>query len=223
LNRRDRAAIILAGGVGRRIRGLDKPLLVIYGIPMLKHVMDAISHVCDEIVVSVGNDQQRMKVENILCDATVVCDALEGIGPLEGIRQSCKILSRDFTAIVACDLPLLDAAVIEFLFNSIGPFDGAIPRWPDGKVEPLYSAFRTRALAMAVEEAIRGGKRRIMDSLRPLAIHYVPMEELAKIDPGLVSFLNVNDEGDLEEARRIASIRWRPGAMPWEGRRGAHE
>jgi len=223
LNRRDRAAIILAGGVGRRIRGLDKPLLEIYGIPMLKHVMDAISHVCDEIVVSVGNDQQRMKVENILGDATVVCDALEGIGPLEGIRQSCKILSRDFTAIVACDLPLLDAAVIEYLFISIGPFDGAIPRWPDGKVEPLYSAFRTRALAMAVEEAIRGGKRRIMDSLRPLAIQYVPMVELAKIDPGLVSFLNVNDEGDLEEARRMASIRWRPGAMPWEGRRGAHE
>lgn len=211
MNRRDRAAIILAGGAGRRIRGMDKPLLEIYGMPMLKHVVDAISQVCDEIVISVGNDQQRMKVENIIGDAIIVCDALEGIGPLEGIRQSCKILGRDLTAIVACDLPLLDAAVIEHLFRSIGPFDGAIPRWPDGKVEPLYSAFRTRRLSAAVEEAIRGGKRRMMDSLRPLAIHFVPMEELAKIDPGLISFLNVNDEGDLEEARRIASIRRKSG------------
>lgn len=209
MNRRDRAAIVLAGGVGKRIGGLDKPLLEIFGVPMLKHVMDAISQVCDEIVVSVGNDQQRIKIENILGDTIVVCDALEGFGPLEGIRQSCRIVSRDLTAIVACDLPLLDAAVIEYLFSNIGQFDGAIPRWPDGKVEPLYSAFRTRRLAAAVEGAIREDKRRIMDALRPLAIRYVPMEELGKIDPGLVSFINVNDEGDLEEAKRIASIRWK--------------
>jgi len=207
LNRRDRAAIVLAGGVGKRIGGLDKPLLEISGIPMLRHVMDAISQVCDEIVVSVGNDQQRSKIGSILGDAIIVCDAFEGIGPLEGIRQSCRIVSRDLTAIVACDLPLLDAAVLEYLFNSIGPFDGAIPRWPDGKVEPLYSAFRTRRLAAAVEGAIRGDKRRIMDALRSLSIHYVPMEELGEIDPGLASFINVNDEGDLEEARRIASAR----------------
>lgn len=196
---------------------MDKPLLEIFGVPMLTHVINAIRQVCDEIVVSVGNDQQRVRVENLLGDTKVVCDAVEGIGPLEGIRQSCRAVSLDITALVACDLPLLDAAVIEHLFDSIGPFDGAIPRWPDGKVEPLYSAFRTRRLATAVEEAILGEKRRIMDALRPLAINYVPMEELAKIDPGLVSFLNVNDEGDLEEARRIASNRWKPAGNAMDG------
>ena len=204
---RDRSAIILAGGVGRRIRGLDKPLLEVSGTPMLKHVMDTVRMVCDEIVVSVGSRKRGIRFEDILGDAKIAYDVLEDFGPVEGIRQACRAVSRDRATIVACDLPLLDSSVIEYLFCRIGPFDGAIPQWPDGKVEPLCSVFRTDSLTKAVEEASRRGDRRIMNAFRTLEIRYVPTEELERIDPGLISFTNVNDEDDLEHARRIASIK----------------
>ena len=204
LYRRDRAAIVLAGGVGKRIGGLDKPLLQIYGIPMLKYVMDAVREVCDEIVVSVGSPKRGMRYGNLIGDVKIAYDVLEDFGPLEGIRQACRVVSRGRVAIVACDLPLIDPAIIEYLFSRIGPFDGAIPQWPDGKVEPLCSVFRTNCLTEAVEEACRRDERRIMNAYRTMGIRYVPTQELGRIDHRLISFTNVNDEHDLERARRMA-------------------
>jgi molybdopterin-guanine dinucleotide biosynthesis protein A len=206
---RDRSAIVLAGGAGRRINGLNKPLLEISGMPMLKHVMDAVREVCDEIVVSVGSQRRGIRFENIIGDAKIAYDVREDFGPLEGIRQACRAVSRGRAAIVACDLPLLDPSIIEYLFNCMGPFDGAIPQWPDGKVEPLCSVFRTDSLSGAVEEACQRGERRIMNAFRALKIRYVPTEELEKIDAGLISFTNVNDEEDLEHARRMALIKYK--------------
>jgi molybdopterin-guanine dinucleotide biosynthesis protein A len=50
----------------------------------------------------------------------------------------------------------------------------------DGKVEPLCSAFRTSALAKAVDDAISLDIRRIMYALHPLKIRYASMDELDK-------------------------------------------
>jgi molybdopterin-guanine dinucleotide biosynthesis protein A len=203
--RKDSSAIVLAGGSGKRLRGQDKSLVEVLGTPMLRRVLDAVERVCDEVVVSVEGVEQRARIEKLLGNAIVVHDILEDFGPLEGIRQACRAVTRPLAVVVACDQPLLNAAFIGYLFSRIGSFDGVIPRWPDGNVEPLCSAFRTSALAKAVDEAVSMDVRRIMYALRPLKIRYVSTDELDNIDPGLYSLINVNDEHDLRRARIMAS------------------
>jgi molybdopterin-guanine dinucleotide biosynthesis protein A len=215
MNRQNRSAIVLAGGFGKRLQGFEKCLLEVSGIPMIKLVLSAVNEVCDEIVVSVNSPSQRIRIGPVLDNATVVYDSLVDVGPLEGIRQACRVLTHNVTAIVACDMPLLNPRVIEYLFAQIGSHDGVIPMWPDGKLEPLCSVFKKQCLKSSVENAILSNIRKIVDAFTELDIHYVEMKELENIDPGLHTFVNVNDKISLERVRSIA------GNLQGFGRRSA--
>ncbi|MBO3803230.1 MAG: molybdenum cofactor guanylyltransferase [Candidatus Brockarchaeota archaeon] len=209
---RNRSAIVLAGGSGKRLQGVEKCLLEVSGVPMIELVLAAAKEVCDEIVVSVSGPAQMAVITPFLGGAaSVVCDSLEGVGPLEGIRQACRALGNGFTAVVACDMPLLNPRVIEYLFNRMGRRDGAVPMWPDGKLEPLCSVFKKRSLENSVEKAVLSGKRKITDAFAGLDIVYVETKELEVLDPGLRTFANVNDQSSLEKVRRIAAGRQSAG------------
>ena len=51
--------VILAGGLGRRIGGGDKPLRKIRGITILEHVVRRLSDQCDGIILNANGDPGR--------------------------------------------------------------------------------------------------------------------------------------------------------------------
>ncbi|MGQ9514820.1 MAG: molybdenum cofactor guanylyltransferase [Thermoproteota archaeon] len=207
MSQRDRSAIVLAGGSGKRLHGLEKCLLEVSGVPMIELVLGAVKEVCDEIIVSLSSPLQRIKIGPLLDNIAVVYDTIENFGPLEGIRQACRVVSHRFTVVVACDMPLLNPSVIDYLFSKISRYDGAIPIWPDGKVEPLCSVFESGTLEKSVKRAVMTDNRRIMDAIKWLNIRYVQTCELEEIDPGLYTFYNVNDEKSLERVRSVMADR----------------
>ena len=80
--RQPHAGIVLAGGLGRRMGGGDKPLLELGGTPMLARVIERLSPQVERIVISANGDPARFARYGL----PVVADTIEGFaGPLAGI------------------------------------------------------------------------------------------------------------------------------------------
>ena len=109
-------------------------------------------------------------------------------------------------AMVGASSPFLKPSVLFQLFESARGFDAAIPRWKDGKTEPLLSVYSRKAFLRASS----GIKRKTLPGLvsNLYGVSYVGIEEfILPLDPELHSFFRVRGDGDLRKARAIASSR----------------
>jgi molybdopterin-guanine dinucleotide biosynthesis protein A len=201
-----RGVIVLAGGASKRM-GKDKTLLQVKGVPMIKRVIDAASKVSSEIIVVTGNKRMSKRISKIAGgDVTIVEDEERGWGPLMGILTGCKRARAEYVAVVPCDAPFLNPKILVELFKRAEGHDAAIPRWPNGYLEPLHSIYRRQAVIDVAQELMRRGSRsilRLIESLRDVV--YVSIEELKLIDERLLTFFNVNTPRDLLMAEAMES------------------
>lgn len=194
-----RSGIILAGGRSTRFGGEEKSLKLIGGKRMICRVIEALSPVVDEIIISVRDERQRDLLYPFISGYEFVYDEVQGIGPLSGIYAGLKRAKGDYVAVVACDMPFINKAAIELLFKKAEGHDAAVPR-RDGKlIEPLHAVYGRKAMLEAVKEAIEAHERKISAPLKKLkGVVYVPEEEIKSVNPELDTFLNVNRAEDVE-------------------------
>jgi molybdopterin-guanine dinucleotide biosynthesis protein A len=202
-----RGALILAGGLGSRLGGIDKALLEFNGKPLLTLMVEKVSEITSRMVVSVGKKADLSSYQQILpVRVEFVKDKAERVGPLEGIRQGMKKLSRkqiEYAVVLACDLPFLNLKILEFLLNEAERLnaEALIPRWPSGYVEPLHAVYNPKAMWTAARKALASSERLIIDAVKKLnRTFYVDVEKLRKFDSKLETFTNINTWNDLEKA-----------------------
>ena len=53
------SGIVLAGGLGRRMGGVDKGLQLLHGRPLIAHVLARLAPQVDEIVINANQNQER--------------------------------------------------------------------------------------------------------------------------------------------------------------------
>jgi molybdopterin-guanine dinucleotide biosynthesis protein A len=167
---------------------------------MICHVREALLPLVDEVIVSVRDEEQRNRVFPYLLDGNnaFVYDELQGIGPLAGVLQSLRAAQGEYVVILACDMPRVNTKVIELLFAKAKGHDAAVPRSPEGFLEPLHAVYRRGPMIRAVERSLREGEHRIASPLRHLKdVVYVSLEDIKAVDPELKTFLNVNRAEDL--------------------------
>ena len=111
-------------------------------------------------------------------------------GPSEGIRVGASTVKGALMVVVACDMPLISADVIDFLFGRIGTTDAAVPGWEDGNIEPLHAIYRRDALIRYFAEHTTKKLKSITDAIQTTIIS---IEEIRTIDPDLKTFTNIND------------------------------
>ncbi|WP_424358290.1 molybdenum cofactor guanylyltransferase [Methanocella sp. MCL-LM] len=194
-----RSGIILAGGRSTRFGGGEKSLREVGGRPMICRVKGSLDDVVDEIIVSVRDEKQRDLVFPYLKKITpFVYDEVHDIGPLAGVNACLKAAKGEYVVVVACDMPFISPAVIDYLFKAAEGHNAAVPVRENGFIEPLHAVYRREAMIAAVDEAISQGKRRIASPLDYLKdVVYVPVEKLREIDPDLKTFINVNRAEDM--------------------------
>jgi len=82
---RKRTAIVLAGGQSSRF-GSNKAIQVLAGKPLVRHVVERVSEVTEEVVVVVGRGEATAGYYAVLPNGVrVVNDILQGKSPLVGI------------------------------------------------------------------------------------------------------------------------------------------
>jgi molybdopterin-guanine dinucleotide biosynthesis protein A len=177
------AAIVLAGGAGRRLGGVDKAALDVAGVTMLDRVLGAARPLCAELVV-VG-PERTTGVKGV----RFVQEDEPGGGPVPAVVAGLAATVGDPVLVVAVDLPLLSSAAIQRLFDAVTGH-AAAGADHDGAPNPLLAVYRRAALSF---EGLGGGSR--ADQLLP--------EDTVVVDLGAAAH-NVNTAEDLRVARALA-------------------
>ena len=195
------SAVILAGGFSRRF-GRDKALVVLADKPLILHVIDRVSKVVDEVLVVVSSETQKNKFEIILeKKATLVIDKDDSQSPLVGAITGFEMSTAPYSLLLPCDTPLVSTQIIQFLLDMAYKRSAAIPRWPNGYIEPLQAVYRTESALTAAKLALKQGKlnmKSMIDNLR--GVRYVSTMVLEQLEPDLLTFFNINTPQDLNKA-----------------------
>ncbi len=193
------SAIILAGGKSRRL-ALDKALLMLNGEWLLARIVSTLATLSDDLLV-VANDAQHLEQ----LAARIVPDVYPGTGPLGGIYAGLRAMRHDRGFVVACDMPLLNLALLRYLIQLSRESDVVLPRIGD-KTEPLHAVY-TKTCLRPIEDSLKRGDRRIVAFFAEVRVRYVEQEEIEVFDPHHLSFFNINTAEELALARRLIAHR----------------
>lgn len=174
---------MLVGGLSRRM-GTNKALLQVDGQPLSRRVAEEIGKICG--TVSLVGDPAIYGGLGL----PVIQDRFPGLGPLAGIEAALNATNVGWNLLVACDMPALDASILEELFVASEGADGAVPSYGDGRIEPLSVVLHMRCHA-AILDALEGGMLGVSDVLAGLKLRHVPV---SNPEP----FANLNTPEDLK-------------------------
>jgi molybdopterin-guanine dinucleotide biosynthesis protein A len=199
-------ALILAGGGSKRMRE-NKALMKLGSKPLLLHVAEKVSGLTHETVVVIGKNGRLERYVKVLpSTVAIIKDAVEGMGPLAGISIGMQHMRSDYTLVLPCDSPFIKKEVLEYLLNIAQGADAAIPRWPNGRIEPLHAVYKVSLAMPAAKTALRQDERLILDMIKRLnKVVYVGTDEIRKMDPDLITFFNINTKEKLKTAEMLLS------------------
>ncbi|MGJ7457378.1 molybdenum cofactor guanylyltransferase MobA [Halomonas sp. MA07-2] len=148
--------LILAGGQGRRMGGVDKGLVAFHGRPLVAHVGERLAGRVAEVLINANRSQAQYAA---LADR-VIEDAEGGFqGPLMGIYSGLRAAATPWLVVVPCDTPALPDDLVARLAAGLGDADIAVAC--DGeRLHPVVALIRT-ALADDLAIALAGGERKI--------------------------------------------------------------
>ncbi len=192
--------IVLAGGMSRRL-GRDKAVEAIGGQSLISRVLDGLSHVADELVVVVNNQERAEELP--LPDSVVVAvDIYPDTGSLGGIFTGLSASTNEWGIVVACDMPFLNLELLGYLLSLRNSHDLVVPVI-EHRLEPTHAAY-SRVCLPAIETRLRANDLKIAKFFDDVRAKYVSQRHVEEFDPSKLSFFNINTEEDLTRARMLA-------------------
>ena len=194
------AGVILAGGKSRRF-GSNKALADIDGCPMIEHGAALLNDLFTERLL-VTNTPDYYHFLNW----PVTPDIFPGAGPLAGIHAALKKINCSRAFITACDMPLINSRLIQFLCGTPGDWDIIVP-WLDRGPEPLYGVYRKSCLEV-IENNLLNDQRKIRLIFDQLKIRKVSLDEITPHISDLTTFVNINRLSDLAKLPKNSDGRY---------------
>jgi len=196
----DIGSIVLAGGKGLRL-GHEKTLETVGNESLIQRVLFSLSFFNSDIIIVTAAKQSLPQFFDYP-KLRVVTDAYPGKGPLGGIYTGLAASDSFYNLVVACDMPFLNQALLDYMIQISASFDLVVPRLGN-MIEPLHAVYSKGCLA-PIECLLKQGNLSIRELFTLVKVRYVEAMEINRFDPKHLSFFNVNTEADLETAREIA-------------------
>jgi molybdopterin-guanine dinucleotide biosynthesis protein A len=186
--------VLLAGGRSRRM-GIDKASagFEFEGEPLAARVVRLLGDTCDEILVASG-DGERLAWLGL----PQVRDARAHRGPLSGVVAGLEAASNDLVAVVAVDMPFVNARLLRELARLRVEDDALIPMSARG-AEPLHAVY-ARTAAGPLRDRLETGTLAIRAAVETLAVRYVQEDVWRTFDPSGAFASNLNRPSDLGPA-----------------------
>jgi molybdopterin-guanine dinucleotide biosynthesis protein A len=146
--------LVLAGGHSRRM-GADKAALRVGGRTQLEQAMTLLAPHVARAFVSVRKDQ---RADPLRAAYEQIEDTREDLGPIAGIAAALERFPQSAWLVLACDLPLLDAATLACLVRERAPerLATAFRSSHDGLPEPLCAVWEPASRAALGPYLARG-------------------------------------------------------------------
>ena len=191
----DATAVILTGGKSSRM-GRPKALLPFDGEPLIAHIVRRLGRVFAETVVVASPDQELPPLPVALARDEVAYQ-----GPVSGIYHGLKTATQDVCFVTSCDAPFLNVALIAHLLSQISEFDVVVPLWQE-RFQPLHAVYR-RSVAPLLHAQLERGELRpifVYDKVRTRKVYE---DEIRRLDPEGLSFLNMNSPAEYDAALQL--------------------
>jgi len=185
---------ILAGGQSKRM-GRDKALLPAGDQVLLERVIDRVKPLSDDVFIST-NSPDRYGQFGLRC----VVDVYPGKAALGGIYSALLAAHHPYVLVVACDMPLLNTALLQYLVDLAPTADAIVPMVNAPHPETLHAVYSKKSLP-AIEACLQNNDLRVLSFFDHINVRYVDRSEIAPFDPEFLSFVNVNTPADWEEFR----------------------
>jgi len=204
----DKSAIVLAGGSSSRF-GQDKGILELAGKPLLRHAVDAVRPLVDEVVVVTSSQERAATYAKLVpADVRFAVDVGESSSPLMGALTGFSVANGEYALLVGFDMPFVSGDVVSLFFDLCVGKAAVIPRWPNGQIEPLHSVYQTRMALDAAKSAVDEKQltvRAMVEKLR--GVRYVSTLVVQQLDPDFKTFFSVNAPVDLKKAATMVKPR----------------
>jgi molybdopterin-guanine dinucleotide biosynthesis protein A len=187
--------IVLAGGSSSRL-GWDKTFIQIDGVYLIERVVRRLQPAVDNVLLVTD----RADAFAFLGLRTVK-DIYPQIGTLGGLHAGLTAMETQYGVVVGCDMPFLNTQLLRYLVSLCPGRDLVMPRLGQ-YYEPLHAVYSKSCLP-SIERTIQAGQRRIKQALEGLRVRYVDQAQIARYDPELLSFFNVNERQDLVRMREL--------------------
>ncbi len=181
----------MAGGMGRRMDGVDKGLVMLQESEMISWVIKTLQPNVDEVIINANRnlpDYEKFGVK-------VVADSLEGYqGPLAGFEAGMAAATTGWIYTCPCDSPMQSADLLPHMSRCIFEEDAEIGVAFDGeRTHPVFSMVRTDLLP-SLRAYLQAGERKIDRWFEQHKLLTVDCSDYA------ASFTNINTVEELQRA-----------------------
>ena len=190
---------IQAGGQSSRM-GEDKALKPFLGRPLIQRVIERVTPVADEIIVTTNHPEDYS-----FLSLRLIPDLKPGRGALGGLYTAIASATHPIVAVVACDMPFASSTLIEAAGKLLveEEADVVIARSEEG-YEPLHAIYRRETCLPAIEATIEADQWKVIAWFPQVKVRVLSDEEIKRHDPAGLAFWNVNTPEEFAEAERIA-------------------
>lgn len=192
-----RTGIILAGGQSSRM-GQNKALMRLGAVTVIERIANELDKIVDDLLIVTNTFH-----EYDFLQIPLVEDEQKGKGPIAGIQAGLKASKSEQNLIVACDMPFISTCLGRLLLDELRDYQAAIPKL-DGRIHPLFGAYRKDALPM-VTQCLENNELRIQSILHHLQVKIIT-EEILKSQGIRVkdtAVFNMNNQIEYEKALRL--------------------
>ncbi len=179
--------LILAGGQGRRMGGVDKGLQIFRGKRLVDHVYERLAPQVGGIIINANQNHDAYKSFGV----RVVSDAIGNFaGPLAGLHAGLSVSRRPYLASVPCDSPFLPEDLVERLMARLNESGAELAVAKTGdQPHPVFCLAR-RSVLDHLTNFLKGGGRKIDAWYASLDVVEVDFDDEA----GAFSNINTREE-----------------------------
>lgn len=179
--------VLLAGGQGRRMGGVDKGLQLLRGKPMAQHVIERFAPQVDELLINANQNIEQYQSLGY----RVIPDAIGGFaGPLAGLHRGLSEAAHPLVVTAPCDSPFLPLDLVAQLRAALDAKHAELAVAKTGdQPHPVFSLCKTSVLP-SLTAFLESGGRKIDWWYSKLKVVEVPFADEA-------AFRNINTREEL--------------------------
>jgi molybdopterin-guanine dinucleotide biosynthesis protein A/molybdopterin converting factor small subunit len=187
--------------------GRPKALVKFDGEPLIAHLVRLLKGMFNKIIIVAAPEHELPELP-----AVVVRDEQPFQGPVGGIYYGLRAAGEVSCFVTSCDAPFLSLSLIRFLSAQISHYDVVVPYWQE-RFQPLHAVYRA-SVAPFLSEQLANGELRPVTLFQKVRTLKVNEDEIRRLDPEGLSFLNMNTPADYEAALEIWKNRGRISLSP---------
>ncbi|MCF6325292.1 MAG: molybdenum cofactor guanylyltransferase MobA [Gammaproteobacteria bacterium] len=177
-------AVILAGGEGRRMGGIDKGLVELDGNPLIEHVIARLQPQVSSLIISANRNVERYQKYGY----PVIIDQINNQGPLGGILSALQQCKSDWLLTMPCDTPYPPQDLRLRIHQTASQTANLLFTAHDGqRSQPLFSMIH-RSLINSLQTFLASNEKKVT----------LWLKQEGTIDVGFsdqsMAFININTE-----------------------------